>query len=318
MVKQLVVKKILTDKQVEKMAGRSLPEGYFKTVLREDADVWTDDGTLLLKFRKNVLPEANVKAAYENLISHARTLTSTRGIFSGQKKGKRLVELNKRVATNIVGYFDTISIRQKALLKRAGVKLPKCRPSAFVDSHPEKWKKVIPLIKNISDEYKKLFPAYYEKQKKAVRNNKYIIPGTVYSTVTTNLNVQSAVHRDKGDYSEGFGNLVVIAKGDYKGGYTGFPQYGVAMDVRSGDFAGMNVHEWHANSPIRGLGDQFTLRLSLVSYLREGLVKNCRGVPLLPKGFFKLVAARLARKEKGRTHRRRRTRRRRRHTRRIR
>jgi hypothetical protein len=295
MVKQIVVKKILTDAQVEKLAGKKLPTGYFKTVLRENADVWTEEGTLLLKYRRNVLPRANLHAAFDNLIKHARQKTSARGIFSGQGKGKRDVRINEKIATNIVGYFDTIGITQKALLRKAGLKLPKCRPSAFTENNPKKWKKIIPLIKDISNEYKKLFPAYYDMQKKAVRNNKYIIPGTVYSTVTTNLNVQSAVHRDKGDYSEGFGNLVVISKGNYKGGFTGFPQYGVAMDVRTGDFAGMNVHEWHANEPIRGLGDKMTLRLSLVSYLRERLAKNCKGIPLLPAGYFKKAAARLAR-----------------------
>ena len=31
----------------------------------------------------------------------------------------------------------------------------------------------------------------------------------------------------------------------YEGAYTGFPQYGVAANVRTGDFLAMDVHEWH-------------------------------------------------------------------------
>ena len=33
----------------------------------------------------------------------------------------------------------------------------------------------------------------------------------------------------------------------FKGGMLGFPQYGVAVDVRQGDFLAMDVHEWHCN-----------------------------------------------------------------------
>ena len=32
-----------------------------------------------------------------------------------------------------------------------------------------------------------------------------------------------------------------LEEGKYKGGYTGFPQYGVCVDVRHGDFLGMDV-----------------------------------------------------------------------------
>ena len=46
--------------------------------------------------------------------------------------------------------------------------------------------------------------------------------------------------------------LVVLEKGNYKGGCTGFPQFGVCVDVRQGDFLGMDVHEWHCNTKIKG------------------------------------------------------------------
>ena len=51
MVKRLLLK-ILTDEETEMMKGRKLPKGYFKTILRENADVYTEDGIPLLRFRK--------------------------------------------------------------------------------------------------------------------------------------------------------------------------------------------------------------------------------------------------------------------------
>jgi hypothetical protein len=98
--------------------------------------------------------------------------------------------------------------------------------------------------------------------------------------VTTNLNFRTAAHFDSGDWTDGFGNLVVIERGTpYKGAHTGFPQYGVAVDCRTGDFLAMDVHQIHGNTPLIP-GDETTERLSLVSYLRENIVKNCKGQPL--------------------------------------
>ena len=54
----------------------------------------------------------------------------------------------------------------------------------------------------------------------------------------------------------------------YEGGFTGFPQYGVAVDARHGDFVAMDVHQWHCNTSIVGNG-----RLSVVCYLRSGMLK---------------------------------------------
>ena len=45
-----------------------------------------------------------------------------------------------------------------------------------------------------------------------------------------------------------FGNLTVLERGKYHGGYTVFPQFGIGVDARSGDFLSMDVHQWHSNT----------------------------------------------------------------------
>ena len=67
-------------------------------------------------------------------------------------------------------------------------------------------------------------------------------------------------------------------KGKYDGGYTGFPQFGVCVDVREGDFLGMDVHEWHCNTKLKQITKYFS-RVSLVAYLREDMLK-CKGMKL--------------------------------------
>ena len=73
----------------------------------------------------------------------------------------------------------------------------------------------------------------------------------------------------------------------YQGGYIGFPKYGIAVDVRQGDFLAMDVHQYHCNTPIK-VGKMCNKksniknnrqktkkhgRLSIVCYLRKNMLK---------------------------------------------
>ena len=125
-------------------------------------------------------------------------------------------------------------------------------------------------------------PEEYKLQRKKANETHFKIPNTSFTTVTTNVNYQTTTHTDKGDDDEGFGNLAVIERGKYTGGETCFPQYGVGVDVRNGDVLFMDVHQWHANTPIieekkeAEKPNKFKLdysRLSVVSYLRKNMIK---------------------------------------------
>lgn len=287
MVKIVLADAILSDEEVKKLSGTRLPKGYFQTVLSEDADVYTyPEGNLLLRFRKNVLDKEKIDNAYENMIQFAKKKTTTRGIASGDPTIPKITGRNPKIMSNIMGYFDTTSVSQKSILKKAGMPIPKCRETSFTGKFPDKWKNVVPLIEDIDKQYKLLCPLEHERQLKETKKTKYQIENTAFTTITTNLNLQTGVHTDKGDYKKGFGNLVVIERGRYFGGYTGFPKYGVAVDVRQGDFLAMNVHQFHGNEPIEGEGDDFE-RLSIVSYMREGIVKKCVGEEVVGEAYFR-------------------------------
>lgn len=294
MVRKITVKQVLSDEETKSLEGKRLPKGYYKTVIKnEDVDVYTEDGEVLLMFRKNVLPKSHIDAAYENMIEFAKKKTTTRGIAAGMNGKPRLTGKNDPIMSNIMGYFDTVSVAQKYILNQAKMKIPKCRETSFTGKFPEKWNNVIPLIKDIDSQYKKLMPKEHRKQLRETNKTKYKIPGTAFTTITTNLNLQTAVHTDKGDYREGFGNLVVLEKGKYNGGYTGFPQYGVAVDVRSGDFLAMDVHQYHGNEPIELVTDDAE-RLSIVSYMREGIVCKCMGLDIVKDEYFRKASMKVA------------------------
>jgi hypothetical protein len=275
-----VVKKILTNEETKAKERVFMKDADFPIVLQEDADVYTEDGELLLRFRKNVLSKQATHDAYHALKEFARHASTNRGIASGSDKGKT-TGMKKPVMSNIIGYFDKWSVSQKMLFKQSGIKMPsKCRLTSFNIKSPEKWAKCLPLIKEIDEQYKRLCPKEHANQLKAAKSTPFHIKGTSFSTITTNLNFRTAAHTDSGDWPDGFGNLVVLESGaPYKGSHTGFPQYGVAVDCREGDFLAMDVHQVHGNSPFLPKDDT-SMRLSLVSYLREGIVKKCRGATM--------------------------------------
>ena len=274
-IPKYIVKKILSDEKTEASLRKFFEEKDFPLIIDKDADVFNEEGKLLLRFRKKVLSQTNIEKAYEALQDVIKGKSKDRGVASGSKPGLDTGE-KKEVMSNIIGYFDKWTIGQKGTFKRSNIKKPgECRFTSFNVNHPEKFQQVIPLIKEIDQQYKELCPEEYADQRKAARSTPFHIKGTSFSTITTNLNFRTAAHRDAGDWPTGFGNLVVIERGSpYKGSYTGFPQYGVAVDCRHGDFLAMDVHQLHANTAFEP-EDETSQRISLVSYLREGVVKNC-------------------------------------------
>jgi len=237
--------------------------------------VFTKEGKLLLKFRKNVLDKKCIDSFYDNVIQFAELKSNNRGNAIGSKK--RNVYENEKIKTNIIGFFDTLSIQQKYLLKQKNIKnIISVRPTRFNVDFPEKYNKLLPLIREIDDYYKKLIPEHYEKQRKKANQTHFKINGTSFTTITTNVNFQTTIHTDKGDDIEGFGNLAVIEKGKYSGGETCFPQYGIGVNVRSGDVLFMDVHEPHGNLPIVTESDD-ARRLSIVCYLRKQIWEKTKG-----------------------------------------
>ena len=300
-VTEYTVRKIMTDKQIAKRLGTYFPESHYSVILKENADVYSidDNGNkeLLVSFRKKVLPENLCKIGIECLKKAAMKKHDNRGAAAGPLRKSLLPDyandfsrhkklnnyrisgywskedgtfvnnsLGNSTMSNIIGYFDKPDRNIK-------VNAPPCRETAFTSQQVEKWKRVIPLIQEIDKQFKLLIPDRHAAQlKRAKQTPKFQIKGTSFSTVTINYNWRTALHTDAGDLPQGFGNLVVLEEGIYKGGYTGFPQYGVCVDVRHGDFLGMDVHKFHCNTEIKSSTKDYT-RLSLVCYLREKMIR---------------------------------------------
>lgn len=323
MIKKLYLTKIISDIDMVKYEGENFDESYYigknryilkngKGGISGNVDVYTIDGRLLLKIRRNVIPKKYTNLALNSLLDASKKKHENRGAAAGvldtnkmanyigkfvnpgkfrtgfysSVSGKKSNQLTSNLSkSNIVGYFD-IADRN---LKGKGAP---CRLTAFNRDNPILWENVIPFINECNILFKKLIPDKYKIQKKrADMTPKFRIGDTAYSTMTINYSWRTGLHRDVGDLKEGFGNLVVVEDPNnlntYDGCYLGFPQYGIAVDVRTGDYLAMNVHEWHCNtefkprkkkiygnwSEIDIKNNWYLNRLSMVMYLREKMIK---------------------------------------------
>ena len=263
------VSKNFDDDVMTRRMNTYVEKSDIKDVIEDDADVYTEDGKLLLRFRKGALPQKKTEMFYDNVVDFAKNVSSNRGNATGSEK--RNVRENPKVMSNIFGYFDRWSPSQKVIFRNAGIKpIVDVRECRFNRDYPDKYKKTIPLIQEIDKLYKKLTPAHYKAQRKKANQTYFKIPGTSFTTITTNINFQTTIHCDKGDDAEGFGNLAVIEHGKYTGAETCFPQYGIGVNVRSGDVLFMDVHQPHGNLPMNKKTDE-TTRLSIVCYLRNNV-----------------------------------------------
>ena len=273
----IYVKKDKTDIEMNKIANTFIKPKSINFIVKHDTDVYTEDNKLLLKFRKNKLPKGDITKFYDNVINFAQSSYSTNRGSTSASKSKNVHD-NPKVFSNIIGYIDTFSPRQKSLFKQQGKNIKiMARECRFNVDYPEKYKQLVPLIQEIDTLYKKMLPTYYAKQLKKAKQTYFRIPKTSFTTITTNVNFQTSIHKDKGDDQEGFGNLTVIEKGSYTGAETCFPQYGIGVDVRQGDMLFIDVHEWHANLPMIKK-EKDVIRLSIVCYLRYNVWKNTRKI----------------------------------------
>lgn len=316
-VKTVVLEAKLTNDQLKAREGTYFSEKDADQIFDEDVDVWVKDPEspggkkLLLRLRKNVIPRDKLEIGWKNFYN-AASASRNRGAAAGpidlkskywtkrkptavQNWSARYIQngkvskmrVNNNVFSSVLGYFEQTPF----------MGLP-CRLTSYTQQFFQEYKAGIPFIEAIDTCFKKLVPDRHKAQyEQAHAKHQYQIADTAFSSVTMNRNFRTGLHMDDGDLRKGFGNLTVIERGKYSGGYTLFPRYKIGINLRTGDFVAMDVHEWHCNTELRetaedkkyneslpniykndhetgtqGVEKKFS-RLSFVCYLREKLIK---------------------------------------------
>lgn len=285
---QLRQEDCLTDEEADNLRGAKLDDSSYRLLLRTDADVYKPDGTLLLRFRKNVIPYNLAVEAYPAL-RKAASATTNRGTAAGFLRQNADEIAGTPVSQISPTYYNrvkkdgTISNTDHGAIVNSGIigyfdrypRMPFCRQTAFnIQHYPQFRDAIYPYIKTIDGLYAQLVPEAYARQRALAdaTSQDFVIRGTAFTTVTVNKNWQTAVHKDSGDFADGFGNLSVVEAGRYDGGFIVFPKFKVAADVRTCDFLAMDVHEWHGNTGLTAITKRFD-RVSVVCYYRENMYR---------------------------------------------
>lgn len=225
----------------------------------EDVRVVTPEGELLFAFQRNAFPADVAVRTYEILDrgEAIHKVASNRGSSRGKLTGKPIPQPTQ---AGIIGFLDRSS------------RAPFCRPSAFVEKHPQSWATLQPIFRYSNTLYETLAPCPFKNQRDAAEKvvQDWLVPDTVFSTATVNANNKTAYHYDRGDLTPGFVCMAVFRAGNFLGGHLVFPRYRIAIDLPSNSFITYNAHELHGNTPFRGTPGTFK-RLSLVMYLRENM-----------------------------------------------
>jgi len=168
------------------------------------------------------------------------------------------------VYSGIAGWFDRYP------------RIPYGRATAYTQNSYDKFKLSFPFLQTLDRGFAELLPERHAAQRKAADkiDPSFLVPGTVFTTITVNKTFRTAAHRDAGDFTNGLSNLLVLSNnGNYSGGYLILPEVRIAVNVRPGDLLLVNNHEYiHGNTPIE-LQDDIAERVSLVCYLREKMLE---------------------------------------------
>lgn len=239
MIKTVHLTAALPADWVAEQYGKHVDGRHYSTlVAREPTDVFKPDGQPLLKFRPGAIPRAICNRALIGLRAMPATENDHRNYW----------------VSNAMGYYP-------------------CRQTTFTRDNLEGWSNCQSFIGACNEVFRRELPARYKNQRRvALRTDqRYVIGRTAFTTVTVNHwdaehNARTTIHKDAGDLPEGFGVISVFRTGSYTGGYLVFPQYQVAVDMRTTDVLLCDVHEWHANTAI--VGEPGWQRIACILYYR--------------------------------------------------
>jgi hypothetical protein len=172
----------------------------------------------------------------------------------------------KSVFSGVAGWYDRYP------------RIPYGRATSYTEKHPELFELAYPFLQSLNRGFKDLLPWRWGNQKAAADklDPRFLVPETVFTTITVNKTFRTACHRDAGDLDAGLSNLLVLGTGEYTGGYLVFPEYRIAVNVRPGDLLLVNNHEIiHGNTPIvlNNPDDVTNERISVVCYFREKMLE---------------------------------------------
>lgn len=263
----------IPDEEMAEKVGKIVTADDYNVLITGAATIRKPDGGLLGVYLPGALRDEFAQT-YDTL-KQIRGKTDNRGLASGSARARSPTGSRtraKEVESAILGAFDPSGRKTY------------CRLTAYTAKHLDDWDSLRPLLSRVSDLFAERVPGRFKAQADYARRTppEWMVPGTVFTTITVNNTYPTGVHTDKGDLDEGFSCLAVCRRGNYLGGVLTWPQYRIGVDLQDGDLLLTDAHEWHGNSRITcecGLvadgrcADCGAERISVVCYYRTNMVE---------------------------------------------
>lgn len=255
---------VISDEELDTKVGKIVTDDDYNVLLTGATTVSKASGQPLAVY----LPGALVDAATTPVLASLRSLkalrTDNRGFASGSPRlryGEDSRTRTIKVSSAVVGAME------------AQPSTPYCRQTSWTMKHADKFAALYPMLVDIDRHMQEQVPQRWKNQKAyAMRTDpNWMIPGTVFTTLTVNNTYPTGVHTDKGDLESGFSTLAVFRKGEYSGGVFVLVKYRIGVDMQHGDLLLLDAHEFHGNTAIQTVSEDAE-RISLVSYFREKMV----------------------------------------------
>lgn len=284
---QLHLRSSLPDAEVKKLLGKKGKRSDAALIAHEEVSVFKPNGTRLLTTLRGRIDESLIAAAFPFMWGMRKFTTTNRGAYTGVEEnaatggakvteGVKFRDIKKDGSVSNTNRAAAVSSVVAGALDRSP-RIVFCRQTAYSTQFHEKWVAAFPFIQRVGELFKEEVADRYAAQLEAAQKTHpaYVIPGTPFTTLTINNTVVGAYHTDKGDYTPGFGVMVVFRKGTYRGAELVFPKYGVGTDLQHGDVIFFDPHEVHGNLPFMdGVGHEGEdwVRISMVFYFREKML----------------------------------------------
>lgn len=133
-----------------------------------------------------------------------------------------------------------------------------------------------PFYYEVDETLKKAMPGPWEalsSRFKGVKDPRYNLFGTCFTSITVNWNFQVAYHYDGNNAKGAAAVLTVLEKGSYEGSEFVFPQLRLAFNLRHGDYlCGDNQGLMHGMMPFKNTSEDFE-SIWFVFYQRDSIVE---------------------------------------------
>jgi len=236
-----------------------------KTSPAEKEEAKANRNVAKLKWFNNWFEKEWVPATEENRVAVAK---------AGRKRYITSQPRANRCLSNVLGTID-----------RTG-RIPYGRLTASTIKRWDEFEANQPFYHEINDLLKETMPdkfAVLDERFSKVKDHRYNLFGTAFTTITINNNFRVAYHRDGNNAQGAVAAVCVMEQGVYEGYEFVFPELGIGFDIREGDvFVGDNQGLIHGMLPLKNQSEDAE-NVMFVFYQRDRITmmedlecENCR------------------------------------------